>query len=209
MKRATLIALFPIAATLALAQSQSRSEKPRAYWGFEGGGGYSWVPQSLADQVQNRYTASLTGTSYSFGLDRFHANGAPSFTLQFIRFSLDAKAVDQQTGIGYTGHVDVPGFMATKHVNFMTRPRFSFGMSFGAGVGPQLTANYQPINAPPGVSTAEKTYTLKEIPVTPMFEILFRGDIRIQRHFSIGPYAGIRTGFPVVGGVLRVHFPRS
>src|SRR5690348_737171 len=126
MKRAILGAFFLVAASSAFAQSQSSSEKAKAYWGFEGGGGYSWVPQSLADQVQNRYTASLTGTSYSFGLDRFHPNGAPSFTLQFIRFSLDAKAVDPQTGIGYTGHVDIPGFMATKHVNFMARRRFSF-----------------------------------------------------------------------------------
>lgn len=209
MKRPILIAFCAMAATVALAQSRSSSEAPKAYWGFEGGGGYSWVPQALADQVQNKYTATLTGTSYSFGLDRFHANGSPSFTLQFMRFSLDAKAVDQQTGIAYSGHVDVPGFMATKHVNFMARQRFSFGMSFGAGVGPQLTANYQQTSGPTGVPGPQKTYTLKEIPVTPMFEILFRGDIRIQRHLSIGPYAGIRTGFPVVGGVLRVHFPRS
>jgi len=208
MKQAILIVLSAIAAISAFAQSQSSSEAPKAYWGFEGGGGYSWVPQSLADQVQNRYTASLTGTSYSFGLDRFHANGAPSFTLQFLRFSLDAKASDSQTGIAYAGHVDVPGFMATKHVSFLVRRRFNFGMSFGAGVGPQLTATYQPTNVPAGVPTAQKTYTLNEIPVTPMFEILVRGDIRVHRHFSIGPFAGIRTGFPVVGSVLRVHFPR-
>lgn len=207
MKRAILIAPL-IAATAALAQSQSSSEAPKAYWGVEGGGGYSWVPQALADEVQNRYTATLTGVSYSFGLDRFHANGAPSFTLQFLRFSLDAKAADPQTGVAYAGHVDVPGFMATKHVNFMARRQFSFGMSFGAGIGPQLNAKYQPTNVPAGVPTAEKTYTLKEIPVTPMFEILFRGDIRVQRHFSIGPFAGIRAGFPTVGGVLRAHIPR-
>jgi hypothetical protein len=45
--------------------------------------------------------------------------------------------------------------------------------------------------------------------VTPLFEVLFRGDIRVSRNLSLGPLAGIRSGFPVFGGMLRVHLPHD
>ncbi len=58
--------------------------------------------------------------------------------------------------------------------------------------------------APSGFPALQKTYTLKEIPVTALFEVLFRGDIGVTRNLSVGPIAGLRSGFPVFGGILRV-----
>jgi hypothetical protein len=208
MKKTISIALLALSAGGAFAQSGKDSEAPKSYWGLQGGGAYSWVPQALADQAQNKYTATLDGTTYDVGLVRFHPSGAPSFSLEFVHFSMDAKATENTTGIGYSGHVDVPGFLATKYVNFMVRRRFNFGMSFGGGVGPQLHASYQEIGNPTGGTPPAKTYTLTQIPVTPMFQILFRGDVRVHRFISVGPYAGISTLFPTVGGTVRFHFVR-
>jgi len=84
-----------------------------------------------------------------------------------------------------------------------------FGMSFGAGVAPQLQAKYNQTIGPNGFLAQQKTYTLKEIPVTPLFEVLFRGDIKVSRNVSIGPIAGLRSGFPVFGGTVRVHLPQN
>lgn len=200
--------LLAAGAGTVFAQGGRDSETPKSYWGLQGGGAYSWLPQQLADQAQNKYSATLNGTTYDVGLVRLHPSGAASFSLEFVHFSLDAKAIDNATGIGYSGHVDVPGFLATKYVNFMVRRRFNFGMSFGGGVGPQLHATYQPVNAPTAVPATPKTYTLTQIPVTPLFQILFRGDVRVHRNISVGPYAGISTMFPTVGGTVRFHFVR-
>lgn len=206
MKKTILIALLAIGAGTISAQSVSNSEAPKSYWGLQGGGAYSWLPQQLADQAQNKYTATLNGMTYDVGLVRFHPSGAPSFSLEFVHFSLDAKASDNASGIGYSGHVDVPGFLATKYANFVVRRHFNFGMSFGGGVGPQLHANYQQTSNPTGTLAPPKTYTLTQIPVTPLFQILFRADFRVHRNISIGPYAGISTFFPTVGGTVRFHF---
>lgn len=196
-----------LVAAAAMAQSNDL-ESPRAYWGFETGGAAVWVPGSLASSIQNRYSADLSGFSYSAGLVRFHGSGAPNFSLDFLGFSVNAKATDLKTTYQYQGSANVHGFMASKHASFVTRRRCSFGMSFGAGVAPQLQANYKQTYGPASVVT-QRTYTLKEIPVTPLFQVLFRADIRVHRNLSIGPIAGLNTGFPVFGGVLRVHLPQN
>lgn len=206
MRKTILVMLLAAGGSTVWAQGGRDSEAPKAYWGLQGGGAYSWLPQQLADQAQNKYSATLNGMTYDVGLVRFHPNGAASFSLEFVHFSLDAKATDNTSGIGYSGHVDVPGFLATKYANFLVRRHFNFGMSFGGGVGPQLHANYQQTSSPTGVLAPPKTYTLTQIPVTPLFQILFRADVRVHRNISIGPYAGISTFFPTVGGTVRFHF---
>jgi hypothetical protein len=197
-----------VTAIVAMAQPNA-PEAPRAYWGFETGGADVWVPSSLGNSIQNRYSATLSGETYSAGLVRFHGSGAPNFSLDFLGFSVNAKATDLKTTYQYQGSANVMGFMASKHASFVTRKRYSFGMSFGGGVAPQLQAKYEQTIGPSGFLTQQKTYTLKEIPVTPLFEVLFRGDIRVSRNLSVGPIAGLRSGFPVFGGVLRVHLPQN
>lgn len=203
----TVFSVSILVAAAAVAQAND-AESLKAYWGFETGGAAVWVPGSLGNSIQNRYSASLSGASYNAGLVRFHGSGAPNFSLDFLGFSVNAKATDLKTTYQYQGSAHVTGFMASKHASFVTRKRYSFGMSFGAGVAPQLQAKYSQTSGPAAL-VQQKTYTLKELPVTPLFEVLFRGDIRVHRNLSIGPIAGLRSGLPVFGGVLRVHLPQN
>jgi hypothetical protein len=210
MKKVVLIGCLIGLAGLhtARAQGAGGSELP-AYWGVEAGGGSIWLPKSLSTAIQHQYSASLTGPMFSAGIVRFHPNGAPNFSLQFLHFGLNAQATDLNSASQYTGTATVSGFLASKHVSFIARKRFSFGTSFGAGVGPQLTAHYRQSYSDDGVLAGPKTYALTEVPVTPLFELLFRADIRVHRNVSIAPYAGILTGVPVIGGTVRVHFLRQ
>jgi hypothetical protein len=97
--------------------------------------------------------------------------------------------------------------MATKYVNFVARRRFSIGMGFGAGIAPQLKLDYSKTQTVGTTTTTQnKQYVLTEVPVTPLFQIQFRGDIRVSRNVSIGPWGGFRNGLPVAGGAVRVHF---
>ncbi len=192
------------------ARGQDASE-PRvpAYWGVESGGGTILVPKALSSAIQNRYSATLTGPVFSTGIVRYHPNGAPNFSLQFLHFGLNAQASDLKTGSQYSGSAAISGFLASKHVSFISRKRFGFGMTFGGGVGPKLTTQYHQTYSTGGVLASPKTYTLNEVPVTPLFEVLFRGDIRVHRNLSLGPYAGMLSGIPVVGATARVHFVRK
>jgi hypothetical protein len=92
-------------------------------------------------------------------------------------------------------------------VNFVARRRFSAGLGFGIGVGPQFKAQYTRTLSVQGIPVSEqKVYTLQELPVTPLFEFQIRGDVRLSRNLSVGPWVGIRNGIPVAGGVARAHF---
>lgn len=182
----------------------AQSESP--HWGLEFNGGYLRALKSLSDLVQDRYQVSLTGISSAVGLVRFHGNGAPSFTLQFLQLRVDGRAVEQWfPNRTFEGDATVPGFLATKHFNFISGSRGSMGLSLGAGVGPQLKASYRAVE-PAGVSSFEKTYTLQELDVTPLFQILLRGDVRVSRHISVGPFFGTQNGLLSGGAALRVHF---
>ena len=176
---------------------------------MESGGGTILVPKALSSAIQNHYSATLTGPVFSTGIVRFHRNGTPNFSLQFLHFGLNAQASDLKTGSQYSGSTAISGFLASKHASFISRKRFSFGMTFGGGVGPQLTAQYRQTYSAGGTLTSPKTYTLNQVPVTPLLEVLLRGDIRVHRNLSIGPYGGMLSGIPVVGATVRVHFVRQ
>lgn len=177
------------------------------HWGIEADGGVAIIPNSLISAPQDRYTASLSSYTYSAGLVRFHGNGAPSYSLDFSGTKIDGTAADKTSNGTYNGNAQINGFLARKFVTFVARPRFNIGMGFGAGVAPQLKSNYT-LTLPVGNTTQveNKQWVLKEIPVTPLFDVEFRGDIRVSKNFSIGPWGGIRNGLPAVGGVVRVHF---
>ena len=108
------------------------------HWGLEADGGIGIIPTSLFENSQDRYKASgnLSGYVYSVGLVRFHANGAPSYSLDFSATHFEGSATDTNTRATYKGNANINGFMATKYVNFVARPRFSIGMGFGAGMPP-------------------------------------------------------------------------
>jgi hypothetical protein len=201
--RKSICAAFSVICLIAC-RAFGQEESP--HWGFEVNGGYLRSPTSLPEWFQDRYRASVTGVSYAVGLVRFHANGAPSFSLQFQQFRLDGRATEQRfPNRAYAGDARVPGFLATKHLNVFARSRGSAGFSLGAGVGPQFKASYR-LEQPGASSGLERTYTLKELPVTPLFQILVRGDIRILRQLSVGPFFGTRNGLLVGGATTRVHF---
>jgi hypothetical protein len=179
------------------------------HWGLEANGGVGIIPSSLFESSQDRYKASgnLSGYVYSVGLVRFHDNGAPSYSLAFSATLFEGTVTDNSSLSTYKGQADINGFMATKYVNFVARPRFSIGMGFGAGIGPQLKVDYtKTITVGTTTVSQQKQYKLDQIPVTPLFDIQFRGDIRVSRNLSIGPWGGFRNGMPAAGGALRVHF---
>jgi len=119
----------------------------------------------------------------------------------------DGNATDTNTSATYEGSANFNGFMATKYVNFVARPRFSIGMGFGAGMAPQLKIDYTKTQTVgPTTTIVNKQYVLDQIPVTPLFQIQFRGDIRVSRNLSIERWGGFRNGLLVAGGALRVHF---
>src|SRR5579863_10712457 len=88
------------------------------HWGVEADGGYGFFPSSLFQSSQNRYKASgnLDGYDYSVGLVRFHANGAPSYSLDFSGTHLEGNATDSRSTASYSGSTTFNGFMATKYV---------------------------------------------------------------------------------------------
>lgn len=179
------------------------------HWGLEADGGVGIIPNSLFETSQDRYKASgnLSGYVYSAGLVRFHDNGAPSYSFAFSATHLEGSATDSQSVATYTGTANINGFIATKYVNFVARPRFSIGMGFGAGIAPQLKVDYtKTVTLGAITQTQQKRYVLSELAVTPLFQVQFRGDIRVSRNLSIGPWGGFRNGIPVAGGAVRVHF---
>ncbi len=180
-------------------------ESSTAYWGLEGGGGRLWLVPSIAKAVRDRYEMRVSGNTYQVGLVRFHPNGAPNFSLSFMRF--DASGTAKETGrfaSSYSGNAALSGVMATKHVSVFARERGGFGFSFGGGIGPQFKASYRGVASGSGIAV-EKTYTLEEIPVTPLFEVLVRADIRVHRYVSLAPFVGLRNGFMAGGGIVRFH----
>ena len=203
----TLAALLGLSVVLGPPLSAQAADDGK-HWGLEGGFGRAFIPGSLTEVAQDRYSASLSGNSYTLGLVKFHANGAPSYSLQFSRSTLEGQAAELRgVNARYQGSTAMSGFLATKHVNFVARRRFSIGMGFGAGIGPQLKADYSRSLILNGVPFSErKTYTLEEVPVTPLFEFQIRGEVRVTRNLSAGPWVGMRNAIPLAGGVVRVHF---
>ena len=199
------VLLFGFAAT---AWGQSSTES-RPYWGAETGGGFLTGISSIANAAQDKFKVNASGPLFDIGLARMHANGSPSYSFEFTRLSFSGNATglsDLFAGNTYHGSASLPGFMATKYFSFITRSHFSAGVGLGAGVGPQLSANYS-VTFPDGTVLSRK-YTLNQLSATPLFAVTFRGEYLAPKHFSIGPYAGIVDGLPVIGAKLRVGFTR-
>lgn len=186
----------------------SAQDEGGPHFGFEAGVAYARLPDSIADTVQDRYRGEVTGWSYALGLTHFHENGAPSYSLQLLLFRLDGEGRDLRSGSLYTANARLAGFLATKYANIVSRSRGSIGFGFGAGVGPQFKATYRRTEPFQGLTLPERTYTLKELPVTPLFQVVLAGDIRLHRNLSLGPYVGLRNGLLVYGAMFRARFAK-
>lgn len=101
-------------------------ERGSPHFGVEFGAAYAKLPDVIADSVQDRYSVRSTGWTYAMGLTRFHASGAPSYSLQALLFRLDGEGANLNTGSLYTGNARLAGFMATKCANLLARSHGSF-----------------------------------------------------------------------------------
>jgi hypothetical protein len=153
-------------------------------------------------------TPTSPATHSQVGLVRFHANGAPSYALQYSQLAADFHGSLAEFGgqrqIRGTGNVR--GFMATKYVNVVARKKVSGGFAFGAGIGKgeasyTRTEIFQGVILPIGSNTYNR--------VVPLFKILGRVDIRPIKALSIGPYYGIRNGMFAAGLAVRMHLTKS
>ncbi|HZQ50719.1 MAG TPA: hypothetical protein VFB14_00890 [Bryobacteraceae bacterium] len=205
----TLIAIIvPVAAGSIHAQQTLGSEEA-PYWAIQAGGGFIAGISQLANAEQNRFQVSGSGPVFDAGIARMHKDGSPSFSVAFTRLAFDGNAkgvADEFAGNRYSGSTSLPGVLATKYFNFVHRRRFSMGVGLGAGIGPQLSVKYRTTYA--GGGTAVRTWSPKELSVTPLFAATYRADVRLNRHLSIGPFAGIEDALPVFGATIRVALPR-
>jgi hypothetical protein len=199
---AVLVAAF---AATANAQAQDVQSEERPYWALQSGGGYVVGISAIANALENQYTVDGSGPVFNFGLARMHANGAPSFSLAFTRLAFSGTATGKDIPARFNGSGSLPGFLAMKYFSFVTRNRFSAGVGLGAGIGPQIKAQYS--GTLDGV-TVKRTYVLKELSVSPLFAATFRADFRVAKQLTAGPYAGLEDGLPVIGGTIRFGLRR-
>jgi hypothetical protein len=197
--------LFGLAAT---AWAGSSDENP--YWALQSGGGLLVGVSSIANAAQDRFNVDGSGPLFDVGLARMHENGSPSFSFAFTRMSINVNATGvagEFSGYKYQGSGSLPGFLATKYFSFIRRNRVSAGIGLGGGVGPQLSGTYKVTEAD-GTVLLDRKFSLKQLSATPLFAITFRSDFRITKQLSIGPYAGIEDGLPVLGGMVRFGLTR-
>ena len=193
--------LILIAASLATSWAQDEA----AHWGVQADGGFFVTPRFVVEQIHTLpEIPSIDGPSFQVGLVRFNDRGAPSYAFQYSQLSADIEGSlsDQRGRASVIGDATMRGFMATKYVNFVTRPRFSAGVGVGGGVG-KFEASYTRSVSSPAFTFSETRHYDYTIP---LFEILGRVDFRVTRYVTIGPYYGIRNGLLGGGGSLRIHF---
>ena len=184
-----------------------RGQDDGAHWGVQGDGGFFVTPRFIVEEIHTLpEVPSIDGPSVQVGLVRFNSRGAPSYAFQYSQLSADIEGSlsDQRGRASVIGEATMRGFMATKYVNFVTRPRFSAGLGAGAGVG-KLEASYTRSVVSPSFNFSETQrydYTI------PLFEIHGRVDFRVSRYVTVGPYYGIRNGLLGGGGSVRLHFLR-
>ena len=180
----------------------AQTEPPNQRWAFETGAGYNFVPGGLLDKFQNRYKASISGISSGARVVWNHKDGTPNVAFGFYYLKLDGTATDARgNGTTFKGNADLFGGGVRKYATFHHGVRVSPGLILGAGVGPQFKANYTQTYSDGRV--AQKTYMLKESPVTPYEEFLARMDIRVSRHVYLMPYGGWQGVGIGAGAALR------
>src|SRR5260370_36968291 len=185
----TVLSLITILVAAYPANSQNA-----AHWGVQADGAFTNVPRFIVDKISVLPERPvITGNTFQVGLVRFHANGAPSYALQYSQLAADLHGSVPQFGgqrqIRGTGNVR--GLMATKYVNVVARKKVSGGFAFGAGIG-KGEASYTRTEAFQGLTSPIESKAYNR--AIPLFEILGRVDLRPIKYLTIGPYYGIRDG---------------
>jgi hypothetical protein len=179
-----------------------------AHWGIQGDYFEGAVPSAIVEKFEDLpEQPDIDAKSYNTGLVRFHANGSPSWALEFSRTQmtlaggLNTGPVRQELRANAT----LRGAMITKYLNFFSNRYFSGGLAFGAGAA-QLDSSYYRYQTPPGPSVFTEQDTVQR--AVPLSQALAQVDIRPVRWISLSPFYGIRNGALGAGGAIRIHFTR-
>lgn len=204
-RRSVTFAVALIAAATLSAQAQ---ESGKAHWGVQADFAGVNVPKAIIERVEGLpEQPSIAGRSHGVGVVRFHADGAPSYALQYSRLYVNIEGSGPEFGAirQISGAATLRGFMATKYVNFVRRRFVSGGLAVGGGVGngrAHYVRNVTFQGTPYFVEANSYDRTI------PLFEILGRVDVRPVKYVSVGPYYGIRNGTLALGVALRLHAVR-
>ena len=179
------------------------------HWGVQGSFTEGEVPEFIVERFQDLTdeNPAIRAQTYNVGGVRFHADGSPSWAVEFTRSRVNLEG-SLQTG-PFTqelrGSGSLRGVMATKYINFFSRRMFSAGLAFGGGIG-KLEASYYRYVVPPGPVII---FDREEIDyVVPTFQAVAQADFRPVRWISLSPFYGMRNGALGVGGALRIHFTK-
>ena len=180
----------------------------RAHWGIQGDYVTGQVPRAFVEQIKDLPEQPVIDTkSFNAGLVRFHANGSPSWALEFskMQMTLEGGLATGPVRQELRATATVRGAMITKYFNFFSNRYISGGLAFGGGAG-QVDASYYRFQVPPGpaVITEQDTRQL----VVPLFQALAQVDIRPVRWISLSPFYGLRNGSLGAGGAIRIHLTR-
>jgi hypothetical protein len=188
------------------ALARVNAQDSKGYWGLEASAGGVLGAGPIPEAAQDRYTVSGSGNFFDVGLARMHGSGSPNFSFRFTRMAINGDVTEKGFPLSYNGSASLPGFLFTKYLSVISRKRVSAGFGAGIGIGPQLKAKYHGTSQ--YANPAEKTWTLDDLSVSPLFQVVARADFRVSERFSIGPFGGIQNGLPIFGGMIRVHFVR-
>lgn len=206
LSRVALRLSFAILAFALFLASAGRAQE--AHWGLQGDYFTGQVPSSIVEQIEDLIeTPDIDGKLFDAGLVRFHQDGSPNFAFEYTstRVTLDGSLQTSLVQQELRGSGTLRGVMATKFANFFSRPKVSFGLAFGGGVG-KLEANYYRYTVPPGPSVI---FDREEVDyVVPTFQAIAQVDVRPVRWVSLSPFYGMRNGVLGWGGAIRIHFTR-
>jgi hypothetical protein len=180
-----------------------------AHWGVQTDYFKGAVPRGIVERIKDLpEQPDIDAKGYNTGLVRFHANGSPSWAIEFSRtqMTLNGGAVVNGTRQELRADATVRGAMITKYTNFFSNKYVSGGLAFGGG-GARVDASYLRYQVSrlgsPVVAQAETTQLL-----VPVFQAIAQVDIRPVRWISISPFYGLRNGALGAGGAIRIHFTR-
>lgn len=184
----------------------AQENRERPHWGLQGDIGGSSLKVSVFSSGL-AVEAVASGWTYGIGFVRFNQKGNPNYSVVFSHsgFGLDGRVVSHGNFVNYDLNADaeINGIMVSKYANFFNRERWSAGLALGAGIG-RLSFDYETVSRPGDFS--ENVTIGRGGLFVPLFEILFRVDVRLVRRFTVGPIAGFRNGTFLAGGSLRFNF---
>lgn len=193
---------------LLLAVPASLMAQTAPHWGIQGDYFAGSVPKAIIEKIEDLpERPDIDAKAYNTGLVRFHANGSPSWALEFSRTQMTLNGgltigtVRQEP----RGDATVRGAMMTKYANFYSSRYVSFGLAFGGGAA-QVDAEYYRYLVPPGPGVILERESTQRI--VPVFQTLAQVDIRPVRWISLSPYYGIRNGAVGAGAAIRIHFAK-